>query len=114
MVDLCLCRPGRVLLWDHIPTLIPPYVRGSAAGLAHREVRGKDLRFQTSLIVQRERPLYVAWQTLISKEVISTYHTWWSLGAATAQHSGLTRVALTNVAVQCLSMQQCSVYQNTR
>jgi hypothetical protein len=109
MVCAWLCRPGWVLLWDHVPAPVPPHVRGSAAGeirqahfpffhsfahtklisrcgslslslslslcvcvcvcvwtgIAHREVRGENLRLQTPLVVQRQLAFYIARQTLI-------------------------------------------------
>ena len=72
-----------MLLWDHIPTLVPPYVRGTAAGLAHREVRGENLRLQASLDVQRQLAFHIAWQTLIM----------WHLGGAAAQQWSSVDVA---------------------
>ena len=65
MVCAWLCRLGWVLLWDYFPAPVPPHVRGSAAGIAHREVRGENLRLQTALVVQRQLAFYIAWQTLI-------------------------------------------------
>jgi hypothetical protein len=40
MMNSWPCRPRRVLLRHHFSAPIPPHVRRSAAGIAHREIRG--------------------------------------------------------------------------
>eukprot|EP01043_Picozoa_sp_COSAG02_P049087 COSAG02_NODE_4897_length_4851_cov_49.777357_3_plen_177_part_00 len=40
MMNSWPCRPRRVLLRHHFSAPIPPHVRRSAAGTAHREIRG--------------------------------------------------------------------------